>query len=139
VSPRARVVVTNDHDEVALLERRVLGFRYWEVPGGHVEQGESAAQAAVREIAEELGLELEVAADTLRVVGDVGAHHLYAARVAGRPELRLEGPEVDRGRAGNRYRPAWVPRDEVTELRFLRPGIRAAVVGAINDQRGGRL
>ena len=55
---------------VALLERgRVLAARrarpaalagLWELPGGKVEQGETLAQAAVREIEEELGCRVEV-------------------------------------------------------------------------------
>lgn len=103
-SPRARVLVTNDRGEVALLQRRVLGFRYWEVPGGHVEDGETLHQAAVREIEEELGLDLTGAAP-LREAGAVRIHNLYLAGVVGRPELRMSGPEVGRGRTGNRYQP----------------------------------
>lgn len=129
-TPRARVLVTNDHDEVALLQRKVLGFTYWEVPGGHVESGESHQAAAVREIDEELGIDLRAAPPPTKV-DTVRLHHLYVARVSGRPELRLSGPEVARGRPGNRYRPCWVPRARVPGLRFLRPGIRPAVVRAL--------
>ncbi|MCX5879927.1 MAG: NUDIX domain-containing protein, partial [Deltaproteobacteria bacterium] len=31
----------------------------WDVPGGHVEEGETAAQCIVREMKEEMGLDLE--------------------------------------------------------------------------------
>ena len=31
----------------------------WDVPGGHVEEGENAAQCIVREMKEEMGLDLE--------------------------------------------------------------------------------
>lgn len=115
---------------MALLRRRVLGFTYWEVPGGHVEPGESAQQAAVREIREELGIDLrtEVA---LHPAGRVRAHRLYAARISGRPDLRMQGPEVARSRTGNAYLPRWVPQAEVQALRFLRPGVRRAVVRAL--------
>jgi 8-oxo-dGTP diphosphatase len=129
-SPRARVLVTNEQGEVALLRRRVLGLTYWEVPGGHLEQGESSQQAAVREIEEELGLDLQGALP-LRDAGRVRVHQLYVARVSGRPALHLQGPEVGRGSWGNAYHPLWVPRRRVGRLLFLAWGIRRAVLRAL--------
>ena len=126
-SPRARVLVANERGEVALLRRRVLGFTYWEVPGGHVEEGETLQQAAVREIQEELGLDL-VGATPLREAGAVRIHHLYLAEVAGRPELRMSGPEMDRGRTGNRYEPQWVAEERVRRLLVWPLDVRRAVV-----------
>jgi 8-oxo-dGTP pyrophosphatase MutT (NUDIX family) len=123
---RARVLVCNDHDEVALLERRVLGLRYWEVPGGHVEDGESLAEAAVREIEEELGVDLR--ATDLRRAGAVRIHHLYTADISGRPELHLSGPEIGRGLPVNRYRPRWVDRRRVPRLLLWPFDVRLAVV-----------
>ncbi|MFE9491795.1 NUDIX domain-containing protein [Streptomyces sp. NPDC006641] len=49
----AAAVVTNASGDV-LLGRSIRGM--WELPGGHVEAGESAQAAAVRELAEETGL-----------------------------------------------------------------------------------
>ena len=51
-------------DEAALLlTRRALGLRnhpdQWALPGGRVDAGESAEQAALRELAEEIGLALD--------------------------------------------------------------------------------
>ena len=51
-------------DEAALiLTRRALGLRHhadqWALPGGRVDGGESAEQAALRELAEEIGIELD--------------------------------------------------------------------------------
>lgn len=54
----ASAVVTDDHGAV-LLQRRSDNNR-WSVPGGAMELGESIAAAAVREVREETGLEVEV-------------------------------------------------------------------------------
>jgi mutator protein MutT len=62
---------------------------YWEFPGGKVEEGESPQSALVREIQEELALEIKVT--ELLAVAQDGAIQLSAYRaevVSGTPELR---------------------------------------------------
>jgi len=40
--------------------KKELAFGYWELPGGHVEEGEKLATCVKRELKEELGIEAEV-------------------------------------------------------------------------------
>lgn len=48
-------------NEILLIQRRYPpGKGKWALPGGVVEQGESPEQAAVREIKEELGIEIQI-------------------------------------------------------------------------------
>ncbi|MFA9200538.1 MAG: (deoxy)nucleoside triphosphate pyrophosphohydrolase [Cypionkella sp.] len=62
--------VLRDGDGRLLLQRRPPGKRHaglWEFPGGKVEPGENPRAALVRELAEELGIDL--ADDALRPAG----------------------------------------------------------------------
>lgn len=43
-----------------LLVRRALPPQYWSLPGGRIEPGESAAEAALRELLEETGIKAEI-------------------------------------------------------------------------------
>ena len=53
----ADVVVLNESREVLLIKRAYEPFEgMWAMPGGHVDEGETAVQAAVRELAEETGI-----------------------------------------------------------------------------------
>lgn len=53
----AAAVVLNERNEILLIKGPRRG---WEIPGGQVEDGESPAQAAVRETLEESGVEIEI-------------------------------------------------------------------------------
>lgn len=67
-------VVLNGKGQVALVQHGHTAF--WGFPKGHVDAGESALQAAQREIAEESGL------DELELIEDLGAYE----RFKGTPE-----------------------------------------------------
>jgi 8-oxo-dGTP diphosphatase len=53
-------VIADDYGRILLLHRNIPGSTQWELPGGKVEEGESAAEAALREIDEELGIAVEL-------------------------------------------------------------------------------
>jgi 8-oxo-dGTP pyrophosphatase MutT (NUDIX family) len=101
-----------------LLVRHTYGNRDWDLPGGGRRSGETAADAARREMREELGL------DGLRwrPLGVLRAHveghrqtlHLYGAEVAA-PALTLERAELETA--------SWFPLDElpVKTAKFVRP------------------
>ena len=57
------IVFVNEQRQILLFLRDDLPHipypNTWDVPGGHVEEGETAAQCIVREMKEEMGLDLE--------------------------------------------------------------------------------
>jgi 8-oxo-dGTP pyrophosphatase MutT (NUDIX family) len=58
VSPSVFVAVRNDQGQVLLVRRCDSGT--WEFPGGRVDVGESAVEAALRETAEESGIRVRI-------------------------------------------------------------------------------
>ncbi|MBA4302905.1 MAG: hypothetical protein C0424_01635 [Sphingobacteriaceae bacterium] len=84
-----------EHEGKVLVARRGPSMRmagYWEFPGGKVETNESAEAALVREIKEELGLEIEVGVALPASDWDDGKRHIrllpFLCRLL-RGELRL--------------------------------------------------
>jgi 8-oxo-dGTP pyrophosphatase MutT (NUDIX family) len=97
---------------IARFDRR--GRLLWSLPKGHIESGETAVDAAVREVEEETGIRSRVIAplgtiDFWFIAEDRRVHktvHHYLLEAAG-GELSDEDIEVDEV--------AWVPLSEVTE------------------------
>ena len=56
----AHTFIFDDSGRVLLLRRANTGFLdgYYTLPGGHVDKGEAVADAAAREVAEEVGIEV---------------------------------------------------------------------------------
>lgn len=49
-------VYKRENGQVLWLVQVRAGYGYWQIPKGHLEKGESAAEAAVREVTEESGI-----------------------------------------------------------------------------------
>jgi acetyl-CoA carboxylase carboxyl transferase subunit beta len=106
-------------DERLLLIRRGHGPAggTWAVPGGHVEAGETLAEAVVRELVEETGLE-GVCGELIgwaELIGDDSHHVVFDFAVtlldAGEPQAGSDAAEA-----------AWVALGDAAEL-ALAPGL----------------
>jgi 8-oxo-dGTP pyrophosphatase MutT (NUDIX family) len=122
VVPAAFVAVRSPDGGVLLVRRRDSGA--WELPGGRVEVGETAVEAAVRETEEETGLHVEVT-DLAGLFTDPG----YVVRGAD-GEARQQFAVLFRARAisgtprGDQQETseaAWVPVDDLAGLPISAP------------------
>jgi 8-oxo-dGTP diphosphatase len=127
-----RVVVLNDARELLLVRHnhRTTARRecFWVVPGGAVEPGETSLEAAIREVREETGIEVEILR-LLWLVEETGAagggssSQAYflgiprggELRVGGDPEMAPEDQVIDDAR--------FIARAEVASLDRIYPEI----------------
>ena len=110
------VVIEDDH--LLLVERaNPPAAGYWSVPGGRVEWGETLAEAVVRELAEETGL--EGACGELVGWAELISRRHHAVVLDFRVHLMEMGEPV----AGDDAAAArWVPLEDVADCR-LAPGL----------------
>ena len=52
------IMVVNDENEIALLKQSYLSDQYWTFVAGFIKPGENAEETAIREVKEELGLDV---------------------------------------------------------------------------------
>lgn len=118
MGPQVCVGAVVVEDECLLLVRRGHGpaAGEWSVPGGRVELGETLAEAVVREVAEETGLDV-VCDELVGWVERIGHdHHFVIFDFRATPI----GASDTKPHAGDdAAEVAWVPLGQLTELRLV--------------------
>lgn len=137
VAPSVFVVVRHGDGRLLLVRRVDSGV--WELPGGQVDVGETASETAVRETAEEAGVEVVVTGfaglftDPGHVVRGVGGQvrQQFVLLLRARPVRGV--PRADHQETSAA---AWVPVDDLPGLRMERP-VRAWLEQVLDDDGTG--
>lgn len=129
----ARVIIV-ENGKVLLFRRRRLSrktrqmIEYYSIPGGGIDRGESPQQAAVRELKEEMSVDVVLERQVARHVSSWFDHTVFEGRVvSGIPRLHYGSEEAIRMNEHNIYEVAWVSVDTLTEedLRYYAPFLPA--------------
>jgi 8-oxo-dGTP diphosphatase len=109
MSYRAGIILLQGK-QVALIDRHRSGRHYLVFPGGHVDEGESPRQAAVREAQEELGLQVRLVREVARFKWQGKWQHYYLAEITGGSFGTGQGEEMlDPHPESGSYQPVWMP------------------------------
>lgn len=112
------LVLDNSSSQLILIKRLKKGRTYFVLPGGTVEEGESFRQAALREIKEELDLDLSE--EMLIASQETDDGQVFLVRSELSPDsLIIHGEELARSDEDNCYQPLWMPLSEAKKLTFF--------------------
>lgn len=109
-------IIENRHGQLLISERPPSKnwAGYWEFPGGKIEAGESHKAALLRELREELGLDL---------AGETLSHYYHGSRgtevILDFYHIQLRRDIAPQSLEGQRWR--WVSRAEISNYRFPEP------------------
>ena len=122
-------VVVRGH-KLLVMARVLDGYEYAVLPGGGIEPGETAEEAAVRELAEECTLTGTVV--RLLFEGHQGGREAsYVLIDVPEGEPVLGGPEAEAHSPDDHYQPLWVTAAELPMLPLLPQGIGDLLVDAV--------
>lgn len=131
VTPVCIAVAVVEHEGRYLVGRRPEGVPLaglWEFPGGKVEPGETAAQAAARECLEETGLAIEVGLAYDLVEHDYEHASVRLSFFACKPAAPLREPKPPF---------QWLTAAVLAHLDF--PAANAALIGKLTADAGSRV
>lgn len=119
ITSRAIIV---DNNKILVMKRRKLNHlnqivEYYAVPGGGLEEGETKEDAVIRELKEEMNIDIELI-DYLGVdENDTSIAHFYSAKIISGTPI-LGGEEKERLSYTNYYEPMWVDINKLDDTNF---------------------
>jgi 8-oxo-dGTP diphosphatase len=114
----ARAIIFNSQGQLLMIERHKDGEHYFVLPGGHIEKDEMPETAAIREVAEETGLEVTIDRLLYTSTDDKYGNdqRIYLCTYhGGVPQLQPDSQEyqIQQSGAPEAWLPAWFTFDEL--------------------------
>ena len=130
---RARVIpYISDNDAILLIHRLKNGRDYWVIPGGGAKGNETPVETAIREIDEELNVQLKPADLTyLFEYKNQENEHFFYAEMPFIATPEISGEEKERSNNLNVYQPSWVAVKELTKTKLIPPEVAGKIINLI--------
>ena len=117
----SRAIIIEDGKLLCIFRRKIDEFgnkqEYYVIPGGGIEDGETRRETAVRELKEELDVDIELIGYLGVVEKEKTIEHYYVAkRISGEPHI--SGEESERMSEKNYYEPMFMEIEKLKTVNF---------------------
>lgn len=132
----ARAIILRD-EHILLIKRNKFGSKYFTLPGGHVDPGETREAAVRREVLEETSLIVTSVQYVFFEPARNGflPQHIYLCEVApGEVSLRIDSEEAALNAIGqNTYHPGWYSLDVLLSESFRTQALGRAITESLKN------
>lgn len=130
-TPAVAIVIINQNGQIlSLLRSESDNWKplHWGLPGGHIDEGETPFEAALRETKEECNLEVNpIYADSIITDENYRIYLYYAVQYSGDIQLSFEHSEYK-----------WYTVDELLQVQNRTPLLYTNVCKAIDEMRNNK-
>lgn len=134
---RAGIILYNPQTkQILLIHRWKNGEEYFVIPGGGAEPGETAVQAAQREIQEELGWSLseEQLQPAFTFRNGQRLEIYFHATIGHTAAPMIQGEEALRSHAQNIYQPEWIDIEAIFDLNLRPAGLKNLLLDCLTQE-----
>ena len=118
----SRAIIINDDKLLVFFRRKMIDGKeiiYYAIPGGHLEDGETLEDCVIRELKEEMNIDVRIISYLGNIIVDNKEENYFHCEIVG-GELRFGGEELERCNEDNYYEIRWLDLNEIDDS-----GIRA--------------
>ena len=116
----ARAIIINDDKILLFFRRRIRDGKeviYYSLPGGHLEEGESFEDAVIREVKEEMNIDVKIIDYVGMNNNEDCCEKIYHCKIIG-GDVKFGGEELERCSDSNYYEIRWVKIDALDKEMF---------------------
>lgn len=123
---RAAIIIEKNN-QILLIFRYKNGREYFVIPGGGIKAGESALEAAIREIKEETALEVFDVRPFWQFNNQgKEEYYFYTDNFLGTP--CFGGPELKKISEDNVYRLTWIPLNQLNDINLMPQALKPIIL-----------